>query len=493
MKKTIIPVIVTAAITSMATLWGFNKFSNKPLFNSTDSKGPIHYVSNSGESATQPVDFSPAAESAVPCVVHVKTLTQGKTFLAQDPFGFSGPQQYRTPDQMGAGSGVIISADGYVITNNHVVQGADQVQVTFNDRNTQIAKVIGTDPSTDIAVLKIAGNDFPYMQLGNSDNVKLGQWVLAVGYPLNLDATVTAGIVSGKSRNLGMNERASKSNAVESYIQTDAAVNPGNSGGALVNTQGQLVGINAAIASPTGSYAGYSYAIPSNLALKVATDLIKFGSVQRGYLGASLVDLNRMNEKTAEQLGLSSGDFKNAKGVYVAEILPGSGAAEAGLKKGDFITIINGNAVNSVPSLTEQIARYHPGDKVSIGYMRNGKPSTVSVELKNVSGSTAINKSAGTLAFSGAMLRNLNESESSKLGITGGVMVTDIVSGSIAQKSNVQKGFVILSVNDAAIHNIADFQTSVSQADNGIQLGGMYPGRRGMYYYGLNGDSDSNY
>jgi len=493
MKKTIIPVIVTAAVTSLATLWGFNRFSDKALFTSSDSKLPIHYASNSGMTATQPVDFSPAAESAVPSVVHVKTLTQGKTFVAQDPFGFYGPQQYRTPDQMGAGSGVIISNDGYVITNNHVVQGADQVQVTFNDRNTQIAKVVGTDPSTDIAVLKIEGKNLPYMELGNSDNVKLGQWVLAVGYPLNLDATVTAGIVSAKSRDLGMSARSSKTNAVEAYIQTDAAVNPGNSGGALVNTQGQLIGINAAIASPTGSYAGYSYAIPSNLAMKVASDIIKYGSVQRGYLGASLVDLNRVTEQNAEELGLKTGDFRDAKGVLVSYVRPNSGAAAAGLRKGDLITLFNGISVNSVPQLTEQVARYHPGDKVSIGYLRNGNPATVSVELRTLSGSTAVEKNAGTFTYSGAAMRDLSSNEAEKLGISGGVMITGITSGSIAQKANIQKGFIVVSVNDEKIESIGDFQNAISQSDKGIQLGGIYPGRRGMYYYGMNGGDNNNY
>lgn len=491
MKRTIVPVILTAAVTSLLTMWGFSKLSDKQIFLSGDNKVPIHYASTSGISATQPVDFSPAAESSVRSVVHVKTMTQGKTVLAQDPFGFYGPQQYRMPDQMGAGSGVIISEDGYIITNNHVVQGADQVQVTFNDRNTQIAKVVGTDPSTDIAVLKIDGDNLPYMELGNSDNVKLGQWVLAVGYPLNLEATVTAGIVSAKGRSIGLNESRARSGAVESYIQTDAAVNPGNSGGALVNTQGQLVGINAAIASPTGSYAGYSYAIPSNLAQKVASDIIKFGTVQRGYLGAELADLNKMNEKTAEQLGLSSGDFRNAKGVFVSKVIPNSGAAAAGLRKGDFITMINGMAVNSVPQLIEQVARFHPGDKVSVSYIRSGNPYNVSVELRNLSGAAALSKGS-TLAFSGATLRNLSSAEAGKLGIEGGVMVTGITPGSAAQKSNIQKGFVIVNVNDEPVSSVTDFQNIANQASDGVQIGGIYPGRRGMYYYGLNGDG-SNY
>lgn len=493
MKKTIVPVIVTAVLTSMATIWGFHTFSDKASFLTSDSKVPIHYVSDAGATATQPVDFSPAAESSVPSVVHIKTLTQGKTYVAQDPFGFYGPQQYRTPDQMGAGSGVIISGDGYVITNNHVVQGADKVQVTFNDRNTQIAKVIGTDPSTDIAVLKIDGNNLPYMTLGNSDNVKLGQWVLAVGYPLNLDATVTAGIVSAKGRNLGMNERNYKVNAVESYIQTDAAVNPGNSGGALVNTQGQLIGINAAIASPTGSYAGYSYAIPSNLAMKVANDIIKFGSVQRGYLGAQLVDLNRLNDESAEQLGVNNNDFKNATGVLVAGVLPNSGAAAAGLKKGDLITTINGIAVNSQPQLTEQVARFHPGDKVSIGYVRSGKPYNVSVELRSQLGTTDIDKSNNAFAFSGASFRNLTTTEKTKYGIKGGIVVSDIITGSAAEQANIQKGLIIISANDQKVNDLNDFQGIISQSGGSVQLGGVYPGRRGMYYYGLNNGSEDNY
>jgi len=492
MKKTIVPVIATAAITSLLTLWGASKIGDKPLFSFSENKVPIHYASNTGITATQPVDFSPAAEATVKSVVHVKTLTQGKTVLAQDPFGFYGPQQYRMPDQTGAGSGVIISQDGYIITNNHVVQGADQVQVTFNDRNTQIAKVIGSDPSTDIAVLKInADESLPFMELGNSDNVQLGQWVLAVGYPLNLDATVTAGIVSAKGRSLGMNQRKSNISAVESYIQTDAAVNPGNSGGALVNTQGQLIGINAAIASPTGSYAGYSYAIPSNIAQKVAADIIKFGTVQRGYLGIAMADLNKIDQKQAEQLGISNSDFRSASGVFVTHVEPSSGAALSGLKKGDFVTKINGINVNSAPQLTEQVARYHPGDKISVSYMRGGQPYTVSVELKNNVGST-VASTGNNMSLLGASLRNLSNGEAARLGIKGGVMVAEVKSGSAIQKANVQKGFVITNVNDQPIASIADLQGIIVQSAGPIQLGGMYPGKRGMYYYGFEG-ADGNY
>jgi serine protease Do len=489
MKKTIVPVVITAALTSLGTLYGVNKFSGEAIFPATSSKNniPVHYVSNSGAPATQPVDFSPAAEAAVRAVVHVKTLTQGRTVMSDpysDPFSMLfGPRQYRIPDQMGAGSGVIISADGYILTNNHVIQGADEVQVTFNDRNTQIAKVVGADPATDLAILKIDGNDLPYITLGNSDEVKLGQWVLAVGYPLNLDATVTAGIVSAKGRSLGINQRNNRS-AIESFIQTDAAVNPGNSGGALVNTQGQLIGINTAIASPTGSYAGYSYAVPSNLAQKVANDIIKFGTVKRGYIGAELADFSKMDEKTALSLGISKEDYHNASGVFVANVRPGSGAAAAGLQKGDIITAINATAVSNPSQLQEQVARYHPGDKISLSYLRGGKSYTTTVELKNES---AISSLAGNGNFHllGANFKELSAQDRRQLGVQGGVVVTEIdKNGVLGRQTNIQKGFVITSVNDEPVKNIRDLQNLIAQSRN-IQLGGLYPGKRGMYYYGL--------
>jgi len=488
MKKTIVPVIITAAITSLATMWGFNKFSDQKLSFSGTGNIPVHYASTSGAVATQPVDFSPAAEAAVRSVVHVKTLTQGKTVVSDvygDPFSaFFGPREYRIPDQMGAGSGVIISQDGYILTNNHVIQGADQVQVTFNDRNTQIAKVVGSDPATDLAILKIDGEGLPYMTLGNSDDVKLGQWVLAVGYPLNLDATVTAGIVSAKGRSIGINQRNNRS-AIESFIQTDAAVNPGNSGGALVNTQGQLIGINSAIASPTGSYAGYSYAVPSNLAQKVANDIIKFGSVKRGYIGANLADFNKMDEATASSLGISKEDFKNATGVYVANVIPNSGAAAAGLKKGDIITAVNATSIYSASQLQEQIARYHPGDKISLSYVRSGKPYNTTVELKNESAVSALSGS-GNMQMLGASFRELSAQEQKQLGISGGVAVTAISpNGVIARQTNIQKGFIVTSVNDEPVRNIRDLQNLLSRSE-GLQIGGIYPGKRGMYYYGLN-------
>lgn len=487
MKKIIFPVIATAAITSIATALGTQYFSGSDSVFSGDKDRsvPVHYVSNGMAAATQPVDFSPAAEEAVKSVVHIKTLSEGRTVRARDPFdifGMYGLREYKMPDQVGSGSGVIISEDGYIITNNHVIAGASKVQVTFNDRNTEIAQVIGTDPSTDLAVLKIDAKNLHYMEIGNSDEVKLGQWVLAVGYPLNLDATVTAGIVSAKGRALGINQRQSTS-AIESFIQTDAAVNPGNSGGPLVNTAGLLIGINSAIASPTGSYAGYSYAIPSNIVEKVARDIIKHGKVQRGYLGVALADLN---DEGAEQLGINKNDFRNIKGVYVNSVEPESGAAEAGLKKGDFITAINGTTIENVPQLQGVVARYHPGDKISVTYQRDGKSFTRQVELKSNFGNKILDDKQTRFELAGATFRNLTAEEQKKYNVEGGgVIVEKIGKGSFASV-NIREGFIIVTVNDKRIRNVAEFNQQLQQSPDGIQLGGVYAGRNGMYYYGMN-------
>jgi len=487
MKQKIVPIILTAAATSLLTFWGLGKITEKNSFLPDTGQTPIHYTSSNGAVATQPVDFSPAAEAALPSVVHVKTLTQGKTVLAQDPFGFYGPQRYRTPDQLGAGSGVIISKDGYIVTNNHVVAGADKVQVTFNDRNTQIAEVIGSDPSTDLAVLKIEGDNLPFISLGNSDEIKLGQWVLAIGYPLNLDATVTAGIISAKSRSIGINRRNSdQATAIESFIQTDAAVNPGNSGGALVNTQGQLIGINSAIASPTGSYAGYSYAIPSNLVHKVATDLIQFGQVKRGYLGAELLDLNNLNPEQAEQLGISAEDFRNSRGVFVNRVLSGSGAEKAGLKKGDFITGINGTEVNSAPRLIELVARFHPGDKITVDYQRASKPNSTQVLLQGLGNEQPGLAKTGTSNLSDTKLQSVSPAEAKKMGIDGGVQVLDLGKNNVLSASGIRKGFIITSVNDQPVDSAEEVKRLMQSANGTIQIGGIYPGRNGVYYYGFN-------
>ncbi|RQO31352.1 serine protease [Taibaiella sp. KBW10] len=494
MKKLAIPVIAAAVFTSVATVWAYDKIqgqeqSNLSAQNKQSAAGSdLHYANNSGAIVGQPIDFTAAAENTVKSVVHIKTMKQGKTVMARDPFDFwgeGGLQQFKMPDAQGGGSGVIISTDGYILTNNHVVDGADEVQVTFNNRNTQTAKVVGKDPATDLAILKIEGQRFPALAFGNSDEVKLGQWVLAVGYPLNLDATVTAGIVSAKGRSIGINQRQSN-RAIESFIQTDAAVNPGNSGGALVNTQGQLIGINSAIASPTGTYAGYSYAIPSNLARKIANDLIKFGSVQRGYIGVSLGDLSNMTEEQAKEMGISKRDFDNANGVYVGDVVEGSGAAQAGIKKGDFITAINGTEVNSSSVLTEQIARYNPGDKVQIDYLRNGKPLKTQIELKANKGMVAKSSVAGGVYNDlGAGFKALSKQEAQSMGVDGGILVESVGEGTLRNYTGIKKGFIITSVNGKPVSDLNAFQEALGAGDM-IQLGGTYAGNRGSYFYSFN-------
>ncbi len=334
------------------------------------------YTTTNGPGA-QPVDFEKAAATAVPAVVHIKTLTKfkqsaGRLAPDQDPFG--GMFQFQQPDQRASGSGVIISQDGYIVTNNHVVNGATEITVTMNNRKNYTAKVIGTDPNTDLALIKIDGHDLPVMPVGNSDDVKLGQWVLAIGYPLNLDVTVTQGIVSAKSRNIGINTQAAA--PVEAFIQTDAAVNPGSSGGALVNTNGELIAINSAIASPTGAFAGYAYSIPSNLMRKVIGDIMKFGSVQRGYLGISMAP-EGLDDGRKKELGINS----DVDGVFVIDVDPRGAASEAGLKKGDVITKVNGEKVDEDAQLAEIIARQKPGDEVKITFDRNGAEQTVSAKL----------------------------------------------------------------------------------------------------------------
>lgn len=481
MKLKLIPVILTAAITSIATLFIASKFQYKNGQSVHHAAGtPVNYANYKlvGANSIPPADFEQAASASVQAVVHIKTQTNGRTVVARggnDVFEqLFGPQEYYLPPQMGSGSGVVISPDGYIATNYHVVSNADKVTVTFNDQYTTEATVVAKDAATDIALLKVQESNLPYMEFGNSDNVRLGQWVLAVGYPLTLDATVTAGIVSAKSRALGIN-RTQSASAIESFIQTDAAVNPGNSGGALVNTKGQLIGINSAIASPTGSYAGYSYAIPSNIAKKVLDDLKQYGTVQRAYLGIQLLSQNN-NELSKSR----------TEGVYVADVPSQGGAYAAGIRKGDYITRINNTLVHSEPELLEQVARYKPGDNVSVSYTRNGKEYNTTVLLKNINGTTGVLKGqvAKAAQLLGATMRPLKEEEKSKYSIDNGVLVTDISNGVLARQTNMRSGFIILRANDQTVNNADDIQKAI--AENGsVRLGGFYPGRNGMYYYGI--------
>lgn len=456
------------------------------------------YTPSSGTS-TQPVDFEKAAAAAVPAVVHIKTVTKFKETAQpgqdqqDDPFGgmFGGNDffrhffgdggngHYSVPDQRASGSGVIISQDGYIVTNNHVVHGATSITVTLNNRTNYTAKVIGTDPNTDLALIKIDGHDLPVMPIGNSDDVKLGQWVLAIGYPLNLDVTVTQGIVSAKSREIGINTQAAA--PVESFIQTDAAVNPGSSGGALVNTDGQLVAINSAIASPTGAFAGYAYSIPSNLMRKVIGDIMKYGKVERGYLGISMAP-EGLDDAKKKELGINSA----VDGVFVMEVDPKGAAGEAGLRKGDVITAVNGEKVDEDPELAELIARQRPGDEVKLTYNRDGKEYTTTAKLQDKLGTFAVTGSAAIESM-GADFSDLSKDQAAKLGISGGVVVNNIHDGGVlANQTNMKSGFIITKVGDTPVKSVDDFKAALAKQGSNFQIEGVYPGSNEIYFYGIN-------
>lgn len=490
MKFKALPVIATAAVTSVATLLVANKLQDNISYNNVAQQAPVNYVHYNGNTtvaASTPIDFQPAAEASVKAVVHITTKRNAKAVVAQDPafgddfFGqLFGRRQYYIPPQMGSGSGVVISPDGYIVTNNHVVNGADVVTVTFDNKFTTDAKIVGRDASSDIAVIKIDEKNLPYMEFGNSDDVKLGQWVLAVGYPLTLDATVTAGIVSAKGRSIGINQRQSAT-AIESFIQTDAAVNPGNSGGALVNTSGQVIGINSAIASPTGSYAGYSYAIPANIVKKVSEDLIKYGTVQRGYLGINYIDRKMLSQDELKTLGISRTD-----GVYVEKVITGSGADQAGIKHGDLIIKVNGVAVKTSPDLLAQIALYKPGDNISITYIRDDKEKNVSVQLKDIDGNTdVVTKTTAKSKLLGANMRELTQAEISKYNVSGGVLVDNVGTGLLRDYTDMKDGFIITDINGEEVSTLAQVQDIFNANSSNMKIGGFYPGKNGRFYYGV--------
>ncbi len=379
--KKIIAVLLISAVSFTGGAWVYGKYTHGDLFSVKIPVASSLFKTAAfaeGASVSPMTDFENAAAKASPAVVHIKVLKRS----AARSYGF-GDMSYNDSgtdaQQVGSGSGVIVSATGYIVTNNHVVENADELMVTLNDRKDYKTTVIGTDPSTDLAVIKIEGSDFPNLHFANSDDVRVGQLILAIGYPLNLETTVTSGIVSAKSRNIGINSRNSDS-PIESFIQTDAAVNPGNSGGALVNTDGDLIGINSAIASPTGSYAGYSYAIPSNLVKRVVGDIIKYGSAKRAYLGV-MYGSDQMDDAMRQKNNIPDGD-----GVYVMEVTGGSAADQAGIQKGDFITKINGTTIKTGTEMIEKISAMRPGDKVEITYMHNGSENTATAALQGSAG-----------------------------------------------------------------------------------------------------------
>lgn len=443
----------------------------------------------------QPVDLTYAAEKSLPSVVHILSTKNSKVQTVEvendpfsdffsDPFGFFGNPQgnggkqrrsVRTPKQQGSGSGVIISADGYIVTNNHVVADADELTVTLNDNKEYSARIIGTDKASDLALIKIDGKNLPAITIANSDDIKVGEWVLAVGNPFNLTNTVTAGIVSAKARSLYQN-------GVESFIQTDAAINPGNSGGALVNTRGELIGINAMLYSQTGSFSGYGFAIPTSIMNKVVADLKQYGTVQRALIGIQGQDVK--NYVDAKKDKGEDIDLGTMEGIYVAKVTEESAAEEAGMKEGDVITAIDGKPVNKMAELQEVLAKKRPGDKVTVTYLRDKKKATKTVTLKNEKGNTKVVKKAD-LDVLGGNFRAITNAQKEQLNIGYGLEVLKVNSGRL-KTAGITKGFIIQRVNDNAVKTIDDLQNAVKEAstskDPVLYIQGVYPTGKKAYF-----------
>lgn len=485
-------VILAALIGGLVAVAGFyltreNRAPELDGFTERQNVRFSSYLNPEDFTVPEGLNFVYAAEAATPAVVHIRSKYEGNSGLAQrspqgrhpfeemfpDIFGAPGQNPHRQQGipRGASGSGVIISEDGYIVTNNHVIDKASTIEVVMSDNRKFEAELIGTDPSTDLAVLKVKEANLPYIKYGNSDAIRVGEWVLAVGNPYELNSTVTAGIVSAKARNIGI---LRDQMGVESFIQTDAAVNPGNSGGALVNLKGELIGVNTAIASPTGSYSGYSFAVPAALVSKIVGDLVEFGAVQRALLGVSI---GNVNADLAEAEGLET-----IRGVYVSGVSEGSAASEAGLEQGDVIVEINEAPINTVAQLQESIAKNRPGDKVSIAYLRDGKLKRAGAILKNSMGTTKVVAKSDKLEIGGAQLANLSPQDMQKYGIEGGVKVERLGNGKWKQ-SKIQEGFVITAVDNKKINNTEELAAALSgKRGEGTLIEGVYPNGEKVYY-----------
>jgi serine protease Do len=476
---------------SVATNLTTNLVSQKrDSLNSSETQLPVTYAKFAHAAHAMETDFTVAAELSIHAVVHVKTKTPMKVQqfggFQNDPlfdYFFGRPQQNPrskkdddAPMQEGVGSGVIITNDGYIVTNNHVVDGSSEIEVTLNDKRTFKAKLIGADPNTDIALIKIDAEKLPVIAFGNSDSLKVGEWVLAVGNPFNLTSTVTAGIVSAKARNINI---INTKMPIESFIQTDAAVNPGNSGGALVNTRGELVGINAAIASQTGSYAGYAFAIPVSIVQKVVSDIRQYGVVQRALLGVKIKDID---SKLAKEKKL-----KTLEGAYVDEVTNQSAAKSAGIKEGDVINNVNGVPVKSRAEVQEQVGRYRPGDKITVTVVRGDSEEKLKVELKNSQGNYGVVSSQDSKDVLGATFKDVDAKIKDKLDLDSGVEIKSLTKGKLADQG-IKPGFIILKINSQAVRSAEDVQAAFDAAMNNgerekaLFIVGVYPTGKVTYY-----------
>ena len=473
LSKRYVYTVLLVVVSALLSVWMYSTFFGKSEVVTIREEQPVKYSQVSLEGGASLPDLTYAAERSVHSVVHIATQSvrgggwsSGNPFL-DEFFGLRPNQQPQLAE--GYGSGVIISEDGFIVTNNHVVERARKIKVILNDKREFDARLVGTDPSTDIAVLKVAAEDLPYLGFGNSDNLRLGEWVLAVGNPFNLTSTVTAGIVSARARNLGIN---SDRLAIESFIQTDAAVNPGNSGGALVNQQGELVGINTAIASRTGSYAGYSFAVPVSIVQKVVEDIKKFGEVQRALLGVSIMDVNA---EVAEKF-----DLEKVEGVFVGGVTENGAAKDAGIKEGDVIISVAGERVNSSAELQEKISRYRPGDDVKIVVKRDGDRKPFTITLRNKYGDTQIVRKED-MTILGAQFEMVSDNEKRDLEIEHGIKITELENGKL-KEAGLEEGFIITHVNKKPIYAVSDFKREIGNARGGILVEGIYPNGELAYY-----------
>lgn len=496
--KAVIPSIIGSGLTIIVFLLiGFNNKSSNHTF-PKHAQAPVHNavysVNENGEYV--PLDFTGVAKEVMNSVVHIRSIhkiqPEPNSYYQQNPledlFGddffrfFQGTpapkgQQQRQAEpfvQMGTGSGVIISGNGYIVTNNHVIEKADEIEVTLHNNETYKAKVVGTDPSTDIALLQIKDNNLQGLPFGNSDKVEVGEWVMAIGNPFNLNSTVTAGIISAKGRNINIIDDQS---AIEAFIQTDAAINPGNSGGALIDLNGELIGINTAIASPTGAYAGYGFAIPANIVNKVVEDLIKYGMVQRAYLGIMIRDINSDLIKEEK--------LKRSEGSYVDSLMEKSSAAKAGILAGDVIIGINDTPVLKSSDLLEQIGRQRPGDEVTVKVDRHGKEMSFQVTLADQLGKSKLvsRDDMDILDVLGATLEEVDKNSAKELGIEGGVRVKELHNGILKNQTGISEGFIITGINHEKVTTIKDLRKYLKQEKGGVLIQGIYENYPGELYF----------
>jgi serine protease Do len=476
--KRVVGIFLIALAGGVIALGLYRVFDKKqvPYSYSIQDRIPVSRTNyEPGLSFNEP-DFETAAALSVHAVVHVKTEFQRKSSVYDDFFDFFNygqPFRGQMNPLTAYGSGVIISPDGYIVTNNHVVQDADNITITMNDKRVFKASIIGSDPSTDLALIKIEEQNLPFLTYGNSDDVKIGQWVLAVGNPFNLTSTVTAGIVSAKARDINI---LGSQGAIESFIQTDAAVNPGNSGGALVNTKGELIGINAAIASGTGSYVGYSFAIPVNIVKKVVDDYMKYGKIQRAYLGISF---NEIDDQFAKDKGL-----KVIQGIYVEDLVEGGAAAQSGIKKTDIIVKIENSPVNTKSEMLEVIGQHNPGDKISLVILRDGKEMVIPVTLQSEGGTLAVIRD-GKIIIHGATFQRASSDELKRFNIQDGFKIIRLDNG-LLKSAGIREGFIVVAVDRQIISSSQELKDALTSKKGGVLIEGVYPnGLRAYYGIGL--------